>query len=135
MTVNTQRYINLCRTPSIHLATLMNYAKEYTTHFNTDMTIVTSDSSFPTNLCVIMSQCPLLATLLKSISHLMLDSPTILLPQFSSSSVKNLLDHLCSIFSRIATARRDFPLPMATLHDGQDSFLHFLQTKWPFVQT
>merc|ERR1719186_5629 len=45
-----------------------------------------------------MSKCPLMATLLKSVSHLMLDSTTktILLPQFSSSSVKSLLALLYS---------------------------------------
>ena len=96
MPANTQMYINLCRTPSTHLATLLDYARDNTAHFNRDMTVVTSDTSFTTHLCVIMSQCPLLATLLKSISPLMLDSPIIFLPQFSSSSVKNLLDLLYS---------------------------------------
>merc|ERR1719427_2138237 len=42
-------------------------------------------------MCVIMSQCPLLATLIRSVSHIVMDSPTILLPQFSTSSVKSLL--------------------------------------------
>ena len=34
---------------------------------------------------------PLLATLLGIVSHLMQETPTILLPQFTSSSVKSLL--------------------------------------------
>merc|ERR1719186_868441 len=42
-------------------------------------------------MCVIMSQCPVLATLIRSVSHVVMDSPTILLPQFSTSSVKSLL--------------------------------------------
>merc|ERR1719186_1397391 len=42
-------------------------------------------------MCVIMSQCPLLATLIRSVSHAVMDRPTILLPQFSTSSVKSLL--------------------------------------------
>merc|ERR1719186_2409079 len=42
-------------------------------------------------MCVIMSQCPLLATLIRSVSHIVMDSPTIILPQFSTSSVKSLL--------------------------------------------
>merc|ERR1719186_2208023 len=41
-------------------------------------------------MCVILSQCPLLATLIRSISHVVMDRPTILLPQFSTS-VKSLL--------------------------------------------
>merc|ERR1719186_1843776 len=40
---------------------------------------------------LLMSQCPLLATLLRTVSHLMQDSPSILLPQFSPASVKSLL--------------------------------------------
>merc|ERR1719186_38178 len=42
-------------------------------------------------MCVIMSQCPLLTTLIQSVSHLVVDSLTILLPQFSTLSVKSLL--------------------------------------------
>merc|ERR1719186_382046 len=40
---------------------------------------------------LLMSQCPLLATLLRTVSHLTQDIPSILLPQFSPASVKSLL--------------------------------------------
>merc|ERR1712096_232431 len=46
---------------------------------------------FPSHLCLIIPQCPLLATLIQSVSYLKLDRSTILLPQYSSSTIKSLL--------------------------------------------
>jgi len=83
---------NLPQTPIItHLTNFINDTEENITSSFTDLTIATSDTSFPSHLCLIIFQCPLLATLIESVPPLLLDSPTILLPQFSSSSVKCLL--------------------------------------------
>ena len=91
MTPKAQIYSIRSQTLTTHLATLLNYAEENITSLYTDLSLVTSDTSFPTHMCVIMPQCPLMATLIKSGSHLVMDSPTIFLPQFSTSSVKSLL--------------------------------------------
>merc|ERR1719186_1000220 len=47
-------------------------------------------------MCLIISQCPFLATLLRTVSHLRQDTPTILLPQFSPSTVKSPLALVCT---------------------------------------
>ena len=91
MTAEAQIYSISSQTPITHLASLLNYAEENINSLYTDLSLVTSDTSFPTHLCVIMSKCPLLATLIQSVSNHVVDSPTILLPQFSTSSVKSLL--------------------------------------------
>ena len=92
MTASEQICSSLSLTPTSHLTSLLNYAKKNTASSNTDLTLIaTSDSSFPTHLCLIVSRCPFLATLMQSVSHLMLDRPTIILPQFSPSAVKSLL--------------------------------------------
>ena len=91
MTAKAQISSNGSKTPMTHVAGLLNYAEKNITSFYTDSNLVTSNTSFPIHMCVIMSQCPLLATLIRSVSHVVMDSPTILLPQFSTSSVKSLL--------------------------------------------
>eukprot|EP00092_Neocalanus_flemingeri_P021253 GFUD01023028.1.p2 GENE.GFUD01023028.1~~GFUD01023028.1.p2 ORF type:complete len:118 (-),score=26.63 GFUD01023028.1:768-1121(-) len=77
-------------TPITHMTTLLNYAKKNISSSH-DLTIRTSVASFPVQLCLIMSQCPLLATLIRSVPHTVQDSLTILLPQFSSTSLERLL--------------------------------------------
>eukprot|EP00092_Neocalanus_flemingeri_P031887 GFUD01034639.1.p1 GENE.GFUD01034639.1~~GFUD01034639.1.p1 ORF type:complete len:353 (-),score=65.76 GFUD01034639.1:88-1146(-) len=85
----------MSQTPFTHITTLLNYAKEnIASSYN--MTLKTSGSSFPAHLCLVMSQCPLLATIIQSVPSTMQDSPTILMPQFSSTSVKSLMSLLYS---------------------------------------
>eukprot|EP00092_Neocalanus_flemingeri_P010809 GFUD01011639.1.p2 GENE.GFUD01011639.1~~GFUD01011639.1.p2 ORF type:complete len:178 (-),score=53.42 GFUD01011639.1:616-1149(-) len=85
----------MSQTPFTHITTLLNYAKEnIASSYN--MTLKSSGSTFPAHLCLVMSQCPLLATIIQSVPNTMQDSPTILMPQFSSTSVKSLMSLLYS---------------------------------------